>query len=194
MADTTTTTDTAATTSKDDEKNSNADVKESGTPAAKATETPETRFSQAEVSRIVKKELDAERNKWKKSAEESAAQQNGEFEKLATNYKMDLDRLTAQHDELVQNHEALVEKVQALVKAEMKSLPDMVRDLAPSEDPVALIEWLPKAKKSAESLVVNGKPSEKGNDRGPKPASVGTDGDVKSIKDSMRSRGRYTGF
>jgi hypothetical protein len=190
-----TTTDTTAKTSKEEDKNSAAATSDAETqPATTKPETSEAKFTQAEVTRIVKKEIDAERTRLKKTSEESAALARGEFEKLATTYKADLDRLTAEHDTLVETHQQLVGQVQDLVKVEMKSLPDMVRDLAPSEDALALLAWLPKAKKSAESMTNAKTPTEKGNDRGPKPTGTNSGDDAKAIKEALRSRGRYTGF
>ena len=188
----TVTTDATATTSQDDDKNSTATAPDADTQTAKdKTGTPELRFTQADVTRIVKKELDAERTKHKKTSEEIAAKQSGEFEKLANTYKAELDVLTTEHQSLKDTYESLTEKVTALVKSELKGLPETVRELAPS-DAVQLLEWLPKAKKTAETMV--GRPAEKGNDRGPKPTGTTPGDEVKSIKESLRSRGRYTGF
>jgi seryl-tRNA synthetase len=179
-------------TSKEEEKNSTSTAPGQGTQTSPQPEKSESTFTQADVNRIVKRELEAEKSKAKKLADEAAAKASGEFEKLANTYKADLDRTTEELNALQESYDTLSKQVDELVKTELKTLPDSVRDLAP-KDASALLEWLPKARKTAEHFTPEAKEKAQGNTRGPKPSGQGGDAQ-KSAKETLLSRGRYSGF
>jgi len=171
---------------------SEADVKPTGAEKDKGTQTqtppeikPEPKFTQEDVTRIVKRELKDAADKAKKAADDEAARQKGEFEKLATGYKTELD-------EIKPKYEAATAALSTLLESEMKALPDNIRKLQPSDDPIQLAAWIPKAKELAETIV--DKAAIPGNVRGPKPAAQTKQDAVEASKKSLRERGTYTGF
>lgn len=180
-------------TSKDEGKNS-VDPKRTEDSASKESEAPQKQFTQDELNKIIKRELDTAKAKAKKDAEEKAAQERGEFEKLASERKAELISLQEEHDELKERYDKLNEQVQELIKAELKGLPSTVRDLAPADSSL-LLEWLPKARKTAEALNDGSNESPKpGNTRSPKPGSQSPKDLTQASIDIMRKRGNYTGF
>jgi hypothetical protein len=182
MADTT---DDKPNTSADDGKNS--DGKEAGadTQAAKEAEAASKKFTQEDLNRIVKDRLKEEAERTKKKADEEAAKAKGEFEKLANGYKAELDSKTAEHTSLQERYDALSEQVAGLIKAELKLLPENIRELKPSDDPLQILEWLPKAKKAA------GTTTAKPGNAGDPPPSGASKQNSSDAERQLRQRGGY---
>jgi len=185
MPDTTET--KAETTSTDDGKTSDT-ATATGADTQTATTEAAKKFTQEDLNRIVKDRLKEESDRTKKKADEEAAKAKGEFEKLANTYKADLDTKTAEATSLQERYDALAEQVNGLIKAELKALPESIRELKPSDDPLAILEWLPKAKKAAGTATAR-----PGNSGDPLPSGT-TKANTTDAEKQLRSRGGYSGF
>lgn len=143
-----------------DEAANNTAGKNEGTDTDPAKNQVAKEFAQADIDRIVAKTREEERAKAKTAKEkedreraEKDDEQQKKFEKLANDRK-------ARIDEIEPELERYKTKVAELAAAELKSLPDEVRDIAPaqySEDkslinPLEVLTWLPKGKALAEKL------------------------------------------
>ncbi len=176
-------------TSEGDDLNTVGNGEGNGTPTVKPEVTPAkitfNKEQQDEVNRIVATRLQKAAEKAKNDADEKAAIAAGEHEKLASKYKTERDDFEAKVTTLTEENEKLRDAVSGLVKAEMKLLPDNIRDLAPSEDPLLLVDWLPKARKSAGNSMPRA-----GNGEDPKPKGAPTLSEDALYK-QMKESGRY---
>lgn len=187
-----TTTEATGATSQEEVKNSTPAATDTGTQTAKPESAPsEKTFTQAEVGRIVKKELADAKAKAEREAAEIEARAKGEHEKLATQYKTERDTFEQKFNSLSEQHEALKAAVSVLTKAELKALPEPVRELVATDDPLLLLERLPKAKKAAEAME---RPEMSANQRGPQPVGRGADAAVEAAKKQLRAKGNYNGL
>jgi hypothetical protein len=185
-------TETKPTTSTEEGENSDGKAKGAGTQTDKTEEPKEKLLTQAQVNEIVKKRLKEESEKAKRDADERAAEEKGEHQRLATQYKGERDALQAERDALSTERDTLSDALTGLLKAELKTLPENVRELAPSDDPLQLAAWLPKAKKLAGDFA--GTTTSTGNPRGPKPTGKTPDDAVDASKKTLQRRGNYVGF
>lgn len=127
----------------------------SGTSAATTTEG--RTFTQAELNAILAEEKrkaedkrKADEARAKAQADEAAAKQAGEWQKLAESVTGERDRISAEHATLTERHAALAAQVEALIRAQLKELPDEIAALAPGGDDLAArLEWVAKARKAA---------------------------------------------
>lgn len=179
-----------ADTSEEEGKNSEGKAEGAGTQTDKTADAP--KFTQADLDRVASKTREEERDKSKRTREkeereqkEKQAKEQGEFQKLADGYAKELDELRPKAEEADRYKEA----VKTIAEAELKALPDEVREIAPdASDPLAVLAWLPKGKKLAEKL---GGQTKRGNGGDPPPA--GTPGVYdrirKEVKDAQPESG-----
>lgn len=173
------------TTSEEDGKNP------AGEPQGKDTDTSKSqdadkKFTQADLDRIAAKTRQEERDKAKAAKDkeekerlEAEATKQGEFQKLADERKLKIDELEPQVATLTGEIEKYKSTVADIVKAELKALPEEVRDMSPGTydddksltNPLDVLAWLPKGKTLAEKL--NGQSASKGNK--PSPRANGRD-------------------
>lgn len=121
------------------------------------TAADERKFSQEDVNRLLAEERrkadekrKAEEARAKAAAAEEAARQAGEWQKLAETVGGERDRIKADHESLSGRYAALAAQVEAMVKAQLKELPEAIRDLDPGGDDLAArLAWVAKARKAA---------------------------------------------
>lgn len=148
----------AKETSEEDGKNTEGKNEGEATDTSKSQDA--LKFTQADVDRIAAKTREEERAKAKTAKEkedrervEKDDEQQKKFEKLANDRKAKIDELEPQL-------ERYMKVVSELAAAELKSLPDEVRDIAPAQygedktltNPLEVLTWLPKGKALAEKL------------------------------------------
>lgn len=115
-------------------------------------QTEERKFSQADVDRIVKERLDREKSKADtaaqkaaKDAETKALAEQGEWKKLAEQRAAELADLTGklkEQDALEADIKRLTKALSEQLAAQTKDLPDYLRELLASKDPVEQMAWL----------------------------------------------------
>lgn len=161
------------TTSEEDGKNPAGEPQGKETPP-KPEET-EKKFTQEDLDRVAGKARQEERDKLQQAKDkeererlEAEATKQGEFEKLASERKVELDKLNPKLTALEAERDALKMAVVEVAEAGLKELPKEVLDIAPAiraEDksltnPLDVLAWLPKGKALAEKL--NGQSAVKG--------------------------------
>lgn len=139
------------------------------------------KFTQVDLDRIAAKTRKEEQDKAKAKADkeekerlEAEATKQGEFQKLADERKLKIDELEPQVATLTGEIEKYKSTVADIVKAELKALPEEVRDISPAQyaedksltNPLDVLAWLPKGKTLAEKL--NGQSASKGNPPSPR--------------------------
>jgi hypothetical protein len=174
----------AKDTSEEDGKNTEGKNEGTGTQTEKP-EDADKKFTQADLDRIARKTREEEKRKAseakaKEDAEraEAKAKEQGEFEKLANDRQAKIEEIEPKLSAVEAERDSLKSMLVDIAKAELKSLPDEVRDISPAEyaedktltNPQAVLAWLPKGKALAEKL--NGQSAVKGN--GPSPRATGT--------------------
>lgn len=166
-----------------------------GEPQGKETppkpEDTEKKFTQADLDRIAAKTRQEERDKAKAAKDkeekerlEAEAKEQGKFEKLANDREVELNDLKPKLELATAEVERYKVTVADILKAELKALPEEVREVSPAiyaEDksltnPLDVLAWLPKGKKLAEAL--NGASAVKGAK--PSPRANGAHGDPKT--------------
>lgn len=157
-------------------------------------ETEAKSFTQADVDRIVADRLSREKvkaqelaDKARHEAETAAALKNGEFEKLATDYKSQLDALTPK----AEYAERLVETLTAQLDARVKRLPADVAVLDPGGDVLARLTWLDKAEALAAKLTGAAQGTQ-GNKPAPKPAGQPTEQEAAQRELELKRRFRLS--
>lgn len=184
----------ATNTSEGDGKNTPGKVE------GKDTDTSQNQdrtFTQADLDRIAAKTREEEKGKAKAAKEkddreraEKDDENQKKFEKLANDRKLKIEELEPQLEE----YKA---KVSELVTAELKSLPDEVKDMAPVKhdgdvltNPLEVLAWLPKGKALAERL--EGQPAKGGNTGiDPKQKGQSPQAAYDAGKQTLLNSGRY---
>ncbi len=88
-----------------------------------------------------------------KQAEEKAAVERGEWEKLANERQAKLEKIEPELKSLRSENESLKATVQAQQDAAIKSLPDEIKDMDPGIDDLTKRQvWIDKALKAAEKI------------------------------------------
>lgn len=179
----------AEDTSEEDGKNTEGKNEGKDTDASKSQDAP--KFTQADLDRVARKTREEEKRKAseakaKEDAEraEAKAQEQGEFEKLANDRQAKIEELEPKLSAIEAERDSLKSTLVDIAKAELKTLPDEVRDISPAQygddksltNPLDVLAWLPKGKALAEKL--NGQAAVKGN--GPSPRASGVKGDPKA--------------
>jgi exonuclease VII large subunit len=153
----------------------------------------------AKVRKEEKEKYEKQVAKQKQEADEAKAKEQGEFEKLANERQTKIEELEPQLEAANTELAAYKEKVSELVKADLKALPDEVKEISPAKyaedksltNPLEILAWLPKGKALAEKL--NGQPAKPGMKTDPK--STGNAGDAEKEKAAKASQGRmYSRF
>ncbi len=184
----------------------NADLDDAGKKAIKAE-----RAARREAARKAKeaddalkeaqRQLDAA-NREKAQRDADAASQaekdreaKGEFEQLAKDRERERDQAKADLTALQTQFETLKTAATATVKADFDALPEVVREVYPgaADDPVAMLEFLPKGKKLAAALPggeENNSRNVEGGEPNPKPG--GESADPKANEQAQRvNQSRY---
>ena len=154
------------------------------------TQTPKTednpkQFTQDDLDAIAKKVRKEEKDKYDKSkaeekriADENKAKEAGEFEKLANDRQKQLEEVSPKLEAATKELESYKLAVAQLVKAELKTLPEEVRDISPAQyaedksltNPLDVLAWIPKGKVLAAKL--DGAPAKPGAGLDPKAKSA----------------------
>lgn len=138
----------------------------------------------AKVRKEEKDKAQAAKDKEEKERLEAKAKEQGEFEKLANDREAELNDLKPQLAAVAAENEQYKSTIAEIVKAELKALPEEVRDISPAQyaedksltNPLDVLAWLPKGKKLAEKL--NGESGVRGAK--PSPRANGAHGDPKA--------------
>lgn len=164
---------------------------------------PKPEFSaeqMAEIGRIVSKERkdaatkaaadaqsarDAADDQARKDREADDAKKRGDFERVETAIKADLDAAKTERDGLKAENDRLRAAVEGVLADEWKKLPSEVRDayLGADDDPLAKMAFLPKGKALAEKLAGG---AQRGNGSNP-PTGGGTAPTLDQTKQEMRA-------
>jgi hypothetical protein len=166
-------------TSEEDGLNPDGTPKVKGTPP-KPEDAP--KFTQADLDRIAAKTREEERRKAKEAKEkedreraEAEAKEQGKFEKLANDRQAKIEELEPKVTALETERNALKVTLGEILDADLKSLPEKVRDTSPAvyaddgktlTNPQAVLAWLPKGKALAAEL--DGQPAKPGAKLDPK--------------------------
>lgn len=146
-------------------------------------------FTQEEVNRITGQARRAEREKVKSEEDEATALKQGEFKTLADKYKSERDGFETELTGLRTQNEALTKVLNDHVEAEMKALPEAVRELNPAyDDLIKQLAWLTKAKAKAGDFNYQPKP---GNGGAPRPAGQAAAPPSAQEQAAMRAGGGY---
>lgn len=150
-----------------EEPGQNPEGKPQGEGTPPKPEDADKKFTQADQNALAAKIRREEKEKFEKQAaeekrlaDEAKAKEQGEFQKLAEAKQKELDDLKPKHESATQELETYKVKVAEMVAADLKALPDEVREISPaqySEDktltnPLDVLAWLPKGKALAEKL------------------------------------------
>lgn len=154
-------------TSEGDGKNTEGKEEGAGTQTATDSTEDTPKFTQKDQERLVAKIRREEKEKYeraqaeeKRLADEAKAKEAGEHQKLAEQYESELKELKPQLESATAEVERYKVTVADILKAELKALPEEVREVSPAiyaEDktltnPLDVLAWLPKGKKLAEAL------------------------------------------
>lgn len=112
----------------------------------------------------VLQDADAERQREAAKKAEKDQEAAGKFEDLARTREQERDKAVADLAALQTRFDALNKAAGDVVKADFDTLPEEIRDLftGSTDDPVAMLAFIPKGKKAAEAL----KPAGNGNGEG----------------------------
>lgn len=180
-------------TSEEEGKNTDDSAKGKDTDTSKENQDTDKKFTQADIDRVAKKTRAEEKAKFETAqaeatrlAEEAEATKQGEFEKLANSRQAELDELKPKLETATTELNAYKLKVAEMVAADLKELPEEVRDMSPAQladdksitNPLDVLAWLPKGKALAEKL--NGQTAVKGAK--PSPRANGAHGDPDADK------------
>lgn len=121
-------------------------------PGQQAGSADERKFSQADVDRIVKERIEREKakadtaaQKAAREAEAKALADQGEFKKLAESRGQELaeaNKRLEELDALKKDNARLSKALADQIAAQTKDLPDYLRELLASKDPVSQMDWL----------------------------------------------------
>lgn len=182
-------------TSEEEGKNTKDSAKGEDTDTSKNQE-PEKKFTQddlnalaAKVRKEEKDKAQAAKDKEEKERLEAEAKEQGKFEKLANDREVELSDLKPKLESATAEVERYKSTVADIVKAELKALPEEVRDMSPGKyddnksltNPLDVLAWLPKGKALAEKL--NGQSAVKGAK--PSPRANGAHGDPNTDKQAI---------
>lgn len=177
-------------TSEEDGKNTDDSAKGKDTDTSK-NQDADKKFTQADLDRIAAKTREEEKAKAKAAKDkeekerlEAEAKEQGKFEKLANDREAELNELKPKLEAVTAEVEQYKSTVADMVRAELKDLPEEVRDMSPAKlaedksitNPLDVLAWLPKGKAVAEKL--NGQTAVKGAK--PSPRANGAHGDPKA--------------
>lgn len=188
------------TTSEEDGKNPAGEPQGKETPP-KPEET-DKKFTQADLDRIAAKTRKEEQDKAKAAKEkeekerlEQQAKEQGEHKELAEKYEDELKELRPQLESATAEIEKYKSTVADIVKAELKALPEEVRDISPAQyaedksltNPLDVLAWLPKGKALAEKL--NGQSAVRGAKPSPRAngAHANPDADKQAAAEARRA-------
>jgi hypothetical protein len=120
----------------------------------------------AEEKRKWKQQQDAIADRARKDAEDKAAQEKGEFEKLASERGQRLAQIEAEHATANEQLTAYREEMERQIKARLRSLPEEIRAMAPEGDSLVRFAWLEKAEAAAAKLAATTTPGTPAGPRG----------------------------
>lgn len=185
-------------TSEEDGLNPDGSPKVKDTPpkpedAPKFTQKDQNELA-AKIRREEKDKFERAATETKRLAEEAEATKQGEFQKLADSRQKELDEVKPALAAATTELEAYKLKVSEMVQAELKELPDEVRDMAPTQlaedksitNPLDVLAWLPKGKALADKL--NGQPAKTGAKSDPK--AIGEPGDADKDRQARKDARR----
>jgi chromosome segregation ATPase len=173
---------------------------ESGkTPPQPAQKPPETKFTQADVDRLVAQRLQEEQErqqreaeKLKREQEQQEAIRRGEHEQVIARLEAEKATFEAQLADTESRLGLLQKIVDAQLDAQLSELPEQVRKLAPKRDDLdAFQSWLVEARQLAAHL--QPKEAAKGNPKTPPAAGTTRGENEAAIKTSLLRSGRYSG-
>jgi flagellar biosynthesis/type III secretory pathway protein FliH len=169
--------------------------------ATQAATEPEAKFTQEDVNRLLaeeKRKLKQQQteaaDKARREAEEKAALEKGEFEKLATQRGSELAQTKATLEAATARIEAYEAVLERQIKARVKSLPEKVRGKLPDGDTLTRHAWLEMVEELAGEVGV-GRTGAPDINAGARSGAGRTPQDVISAEaERLRQSGRYGGF
>ena len=168
-------------TSEEDGKNTDGKGAGADTETAKPQDAP--KFTQDDLNALATKVRREEKDKYERKeteakleAEKLKAKEQGEHKELAERYEAELKELKPQLEIANAEVEKYKVAIAEVAKAELKALPESVREVAPAQyddekaltNPLEVLAWLPKGKKLAEQINGRARP---GAGEDPKPKS-----------------------
>lgn len=163
-----------------------------GTPPAPQPEAP--KFTQDDVNRMLadekrklKQQQDDAAAKIKREAEEKAALEKGEYEKLASERGSRLAQIEAEYTTTAERVTAYEAEMERQIKARLKALPEAIRDLDPGGDMLTRFAWLPKAEALAASFAAPS-PAPRGTPPGARQSSTSSAPNMDAIIAEKRAR------
>lgn len=120
----------------------------------------------ADERRKWKAQQDAAADKARKDAEDKAAQEKGEFEKLANERGQRLSQIEAEHATTAERLTAYEAEMERQITARLRSLPLEIRAMAPEGDSLTRFAWLDKAEAAAQKLAATLTPGTNSGPRG----------------------------
>lgn len=135
------------------------------TPAATLTQE-QFNAALAEEKRKWKVQQDTAAADIKRKAEEAAALEKGEFEKLASDRAARIAALESEHGTATEQLTRYQEEMERQVKARLRNLPEEIKALDPGGDVLTRFAWLEKAEAAAAKLVTQAAP--RGTPPGPR--------------------------
>lgn len=138
----------------------------------------------AEEKRKWKAQQDAAADKARKDAEDKAAQEKGEFEKLASERGTRLSQIETEHTATTERLTAYEAEMERQIKARLRSLPEEIKAMAPEGDTLARFAWLDKAEAAAAKLAATTTPGTPSGPRGSgaQPSVTSASGDAVARK------------
>lgn len=138
----------------------------------------------AEEKRKWKAQQDAAADKARKDAEDKAAQEKGEFEKLASERGQRLTELETQHGNATAQLTLYQEEMERQITARLRALPAEIKAMAPEGDTLVRFAWLEKAEAAAAKLAATSTPGTPPGPRGSgaQPSVANASGDAVARK------------
>jgi small-conductance mechanosensitive channel len=180
------TTETKPQTSEGEGKNTAGEATGAGTQTAK---TEERTFSQADIDRIVKDRLAAQKKAIEEKQAEELAQKQGEWKDLAEKRAARVAELEAELKPLTERADSLEARLHKIADAELEKLPEKSRARVPDAKSASAEARLTKIEEILELVaeLPTATPPAPGHGRGPK-AAGGPSGpsDDKLVEDGVR--------
>jgi hypothetical protein len=130
----------------------------------------------------------------RKAAEDERLRQQGEHQKLAEQYKAELDQAKPQLEGLQGKYDKLSDMLNKQLEATIKDWPAEIKALDPGKDAdlEKRLEWMDKAKLAVEKLVKT--PARPGNAPNPRPADQQNLTPAEQAVRELQATGRYNRF
>lgn len=145
------TTETKPQTSEGEGKNTAGEATGAGTQTAK---TEERTFTQADIDRIVKDRLAAQKKAFEEKQAEELAQKQGEWKELAEKRAARVAELEAELKPLTERANSLEQRLQKIADARVTELPEALRERVPAADKASAADRLEKIEELLAVLAV----------------------------------------